>query len=135
VLSLESDLNAFCCGSVADPDLTPLPASGGVNMPILEARAVAGIIAQAVIVVVIVVVIAGDDDEAIAEVVISIVISVVISSVEVTAHVSAVKVVDTTVAEVRTSVSSRIIATHAAADHAAARRSDPDMSAGESTAT
>ena len=64
-------------GSVADPDLTPLPARGGVNMPILEACAVAGVIAQAVIVVVIVVVIAGDDDEAIAEVVISIVISVV----------------------------------------------------------
>jgi hypothetical protein len=76
-------------GSVADPDLTPLPAGGGVNMSILEARAVAGVIAQAVIVVVIVVVIAGDDDEAIAEVVISIVISVVISVVEATAHVGA----------------------------------------------
>jgi hypothetical protein len=117
-------------GSVADPDLTPLPAGGGVNMSILEARAVAGVIAQAVIVVVIVVVIAGDDDEAIAEVVISIVISVVISVVEATAHVGAMKVVHTTVAEVRVSVSSRTVATYAAAD-----RSDADMSSSESTAT
>jgi hypothetical protein len=117
-------------GSVADPDLTPLPAGGGVNMSILEARAVAGVIAQAVIVVVIVVVIAGDDDEAIAEVVISIVISVVISVVEATAHVGAMKVVHTTVAEVRVSVSSRAIA-----DYAAAGRSDADMSGSESSAT
>jgi hypothetical protein len=117
-------------GSVADPDLTPLPARGGVNMPILEAWAVAGVIAQAVIVVVIVVVIAGDDDEAIAEVMISIVISVVISVVEATAHVGAMKVVHTTVAEVRVSVSSRAIA-----DYAAAGRSDADMSGSESSAT
>jgi hypothetical protein len=130
VLSLESDLNAFCYGSVADPDLTPLPAGGGVNMPILKARAVAGVIAQAVIIVVIVVVIAGDDDEAIAEVVISIVISVVISVVEATAHVGAMKVVHTTVAEVRVSVSSRTVASYAAADRSAA-----DVSSSESTAT
>ena len=45
-LSLTSHPNAFsAAGSVADPDLTPLPARGGVNMPILEARAVAGVIA------------------------------------------------------------------------------------------
>jgi hypothetical protein len=130
VLSLESDLNAFCYGSVADPDLTPLPAGGGVNMPILKARAVAGVIAQAVIIVVIVVVIAGDDDEAIAEVVISIVISVVVSVVEATAHVGAMKVVPTTVAEVRVSVSSRTVANYAAAGRSAA-----DMSSSESTAT
>jgi hypothetical protein len=130
VLSLESDLNAFCYGSVADPDLTPLPAGGGVNMPILKARAVAGVIAQAVIIVVIVVVIAGDDDEAIAEVVISIVISVVVSVVEATAHVGAMKVVHTTVAEVRVSVSSRTVANYAAAGRSAA-----DMSSSESTAT
>jgi hypothetical protein len=99
-------------------------------MPILEAWAVAGVIAQAVIVVVIVVVIAGDDDEAIAEVMISIVISVVISVVEATAHVGAMKVVHTTVAEVRVSVSSRAIA-----DYAAAGRSDADMSGSESSAT
>jgi hypothetical protein len=133
VLSLESDLNAFCYGSVADPDLTPLPAGGGVNMPILKARAVAGVIAQAVIIVVIVVVIAGDDDEAIAEVVISIVISivisVVISVVEATAHVGATKVVHTTVAEVRVSVSSRTVASYAP------DRSAADMSSSESTAT
>jgi hypothetical protein len=116
-------------GSVADPDLTPLPARGGVNMPILEAWAVAGVIAQAVIVVVIVVVIAGDDDEAIAEVMISIVISVVISVVEATAHVGAMKVVHTTVAEVRVSVSSRAIA-----DYAAAGRSDADMSGSKTAA-
>jgi hypothetical protein len=126
VLSLESDLNAFCYGSVADPDLTPLPAGGGVNMPILKARAVAGVIAQAVIIVVIIVVIAGDDDEAIAEVVIFVVISVV----EATAHVGAMKVVHTTVAEVRVSVSSRTVASYAAADRSAA-----DMSSSESTAT
>jgi hypothetical protein len=99
-------------------------------MPILKARAVAGVIAQAVIIVVIVVVIAGDDDEAIAEVVISIVISVVISVVEATAHVGAMKVVHTTVAEVRVSVSSRTLASYAAADRSAA-----DMSSSESTAT
>ena len=130
VLSLESDLNAFCYGSVADPDLTPLPAGGGVNMPILKARAVAGVIAQAVIIVVIVVVIAGDDDEAIAEVVISIVISVVVSVVEATAHVGAMKVVPTTVAEVRVSVSSRTVANYATAGRSAA-----DMSSSEPTAT
>jgi hypothetical protein len=99
-------------------------------MPILKARAVAGVIAQAVIIVVIVVVIAGDDDEAIAEVVISIVISVVISVVEASAHVGAMKVVHTTVAEVRVSVSSRTLASYAAADRSAA-----DMSSSESTAT
>jgi hypothetical protein len=126
VLSMESDLNAFCYGSVADPDLTPLPAGGGVNMPILKARAVAGVIAQAVIIVVI----AGDDDEAIAEVVISIVISVVIPVVEATAHVGAMKVVHTTVAEVRVSMSSRTVANYAAAGRSAA-----DMSSSESTAT
>jgi hypothetical protein len=130
VLSLESDLNAFCYGSVADPDLTPLPAGGGVNMPILKARAVAGVTAQAIIIVVIVVVIAGDDDEAIAEVMISIVISTVISTVETTAHVGTMKVVRTTIAEVRVSVSSRAIA-----DYAAAGRSDADMSSSGSTAT
>jgi hypothetical protein len=101
-----------------------------VNMPILKARAIAGVIVQAVIVVVIVVVIAGDDDEAIAEVVISIVISVVISVVEATAHVGAMKVVHTTVAEVRVSVSSRTLANYAAAGRSAA-----DMSGSESTAT
>jgi membrane glycosyltransferase len=79
---------------------------------------------------IVVAIIAGDDDEAIAEVVISIVISVVISGVEVTAHVGAMKVVHTTVAEVRVSVSSRAIA-----DYAAAGRSDADMSSSESTAT
>jgi hypothetical protein len=99
-------------------------------MPILKARAIAGVIVQAVIVVVIVVVIAGDDDEAIAEVVISIVISVVISVVEATAHVGAMKVVHTTVAEVRVSVSSRTLANYAAAGRSAA-----DMSGSESTAT
>jgi hypothetical protein len=117
-------------GSVADPDLTPLPAGGGVNTSILEARALAGVIAQAVIVVVIVVVIAGDEHEAIAEVMISIVISVVISTVEATAHVGTMKVVRTTIAEVRVSVSSRAIA-----DYAAASRSDAGMSGSESSAT
>jgi hypothetical protein len=130
VTSFQMKLSTFSWSSVANPDLTPLPAGGSVNMPILEARAVAGIIAQAVIVVVIVVVIARDDDEAIAEVVISIVISVVISGVEATAHVGAMKVVHTTVAEVRVSVSSRVIARYAAADRSAA-----DMSSSESTAT
>jgi membrane glycosyltransferase len=83
---------------------------------------------------IVVAIIAGDDDEAIAEVVISIVISivisVVISGVEVTAHVGAMKVVHTTAAEVRVSVSSRVIASYAAADRSAA-----DMSSSESTAT
>jgi hypothetical protein len=77
-----------------------------------------------------VIVIARDDDEAIAEVVMSIVISVVISGVEATAHVSATKVVHTTVAGVRVSVSSQVIAGYGAADRSAA-----DMSSIESTAT
>ena len=51
--------------SVANPDLTPLPAGGRVNMPILKARAVAGVIVQAITVAVIVV--AGEADEAFAE--------------------------------------------------------------------
>jgi hypothetical protein len=64
--------------SVANPDLTPLPAGGGVNVPILKARVVAGVIVQTITVVVIVV--AGHTDEAFAEVMMSIVISVARSS-------------------------------------------------------
>jgi hypothetical protein len=154
-LSLKSDLNALsAAGSVADPDLTPLPAGGGVNMPILEARAVAGVIAHAVIVVVIVVVIAGDDDDAPAEVVISVVIPVVIpvadaaahaGAVKFAAHAGAVKVAPSAVAEVRVSVSSQVIAAQVIAsdtaepttDASAARSSTDEsstgVSAGEST--
>jgi hypothetical protein len=40
VISLELARNAFSCEF--SPDLTPLPAGGGVNSPILEARALAG---------------------------------------------------------------------------------------------
>lgn len=149
-LSLKSDLNALsAAGSVADPDLTPLPAGGGVNMPILEARAVAGVIAHAVIVVVIVV-IAGDDDEALAEVVISVVIPVTdaaahAGAVKFAAHARAVKVAPSAVAEVRVSVSSQVIAAQVIAGNtaepttdASAARSSTDesstgVSAGEST--
>ena len=67
-------------GSVADPDLTPLPAGGGVNLPILEACGVAGVIAQAVVTVVVVTVVPIARDvtvqagaEMFAEVVISVV--------------------------------------------------------------
>jgi hypothetical protein len=40
--------------SVADPDLTPPPAGGGVNVPILEACAVIGVVAGVVVTVVVV---------------------------------------------------------------------------------
>jgi hypothetical protein len=135
-------------GSVAYPDLTPLPAGGGVNMAILEARAVAGVIAQAVIVIVIVVVIAGDDDEALAEVVISIVIPVVDAAAHAgavkfaAAHARTVKVAPAAIGEVRVSVSSQVIAAHAAANKSAAgvssgesatTESSTGVSAGEST--
>jgi hypothetical protein len=95
-------------GSVADPDLTPLPASGGVNMPILKACAVAGVIVQTIPVVVIVV--AGEANEALAEVMISVVIvisvAIVSSVVETAAHARTVNLVRTVVAEERFSVSS-----------------------------
>jgi len=136
-LSLKSDLNALsAAGSVADPDLTPLPAGGGVNMPILEARAVAGVIAHAVIVVVIVV-IAGDDDEALAEVVISVVIPVTdaaahAGAVKFAAHARTVKVAPSAVAEIRACVSSQVIGAHMIAAHAAADKSAAGMSSGES---
>jgi hypothetical protein len=42
-------------GSVADPDLTPSPARGGVNMPILEACAVIGVVAEVAVTVVVIV--------------------------------------------------------------------------------
>jgi hypothetical protein len=105
-------------------------------MPILEARAITSVIVQAIPVVVIVV--AGEADEAIVEVVISVVIvisvAIVSSVVETATHARTVKVAPSAVAEEYFSVSSRMIATHAAADHAAARRSDADMS-GEPTST
>jgi hypothetical protein len=44
----------FRGGSVADPDLTPSPAGGGVNMPVLEACAVVGVIAEVIVTVVVI---------------------------------------------------------------------------------
>src|SRR6202023_2989706 len=41
-------------GSVADPDLTPPPAGGGVNMAILEACAVVGVIAEVGVTVIVI---------------------------------------------------------------------------------
>jgi hypothetical protein len=135
-LSLKSDLNAFSsAGSVADPDLTPLPAGGGVNMPILEARAVAGVIA---VIVVVIVVIAGNDDEAVAKVVISVVISVVAAAhagaVKFTAaHAGAVKGAPCAVAEVRVSVSSQVIAAHLIAGESTTAEPTHDASTARST--
>jgi hypothetical protein len=79
-----------------------------MNIAILEACAVAGIIVHAIPVVVIVV--TGEADEAFAEVVTSVVIvisvAIVSSVVETAAHARTVKVVRTVVAEERFSVSS-----------------------------
>src|SRR5438552_1234421 len=41
-------------GSVADPNLTPPPAGGGVNLPILEACTVIGVIAEIGVTVVVI---------------------------------------------------------------------------------
>ena len=45
---------AFSSGSVADPDLTPPPAGGGVNVPILEACSVIAVIAEVGVTVVVI---------------------------------------------------------------------------------
>jgi hypothetical protein len=102
----------WCCaaGSVAGPDLPPLPASGGVNMPILEACSVAGVIAQAVISVVVVTVVAIARDVTV-QAGTEVFAEAVMSVMEAVAHAGAVKVA---------SGSSQVIASRAAADKSAA---------------
>jgi hypothetical protein len=102
----------WCCaaGSVAGPDLPPLPASGGVNMPILEACSVAGVIAQAVISVVVVTVVAIARDVTV-QAGTEVFAEAMMSVMEAVAHARAVKVA---------SGSSQVIASRAAADKSAA---------------
>jgi hypothetical protein len=135
-------------GSVANPDLTPPPAGGGVNVPILEACAVIGVVAVVGVTVVIareVTVRAAEEAaaEAVAFVVVAAkavvsAIEVVMSAVEAAAKAGAVRFGRTEAAHVAASESPELTAAYAAATKSATNlsttKSATDVAAAKSSA-
>jgi hypothetical protein len=136
-------------GSVADPDLTPPPAGGGVNMPIVEARAIIGVIAEVVVTVVVIAREVTVREEASAKAAVSIVVAAkavvsivvaakVVVSIAVAAKAGAMRFGPTEAAQMRTSEPSHgaaagMFATKSAT-HVATAESATHVAASESAA-
>jgi hypothetical protein len=121
---------ALLGGSVAGPDLTPSPAGGSVNMPILEACTVIGIIAEVVAVVVIAREVAVRAEEVSTKALASIVIAgKAVVSIVVAAKAGAVRFGPAETARTRTSEPS-----HGAAPGMFATKSAAHVPTAESTA-